>query len=120
MSEPYRTKTGRILTDEDVQALADEAERGYDPANFTERVPPRRWRCTKRFTLISGGLDDSARMALFGLGFGRDPDGVYTYTCLLGAERATDALFVSRYIMDALLSPYGVEVLVEDSECVVV
>jgi hypothetical protein len=26
----YRTKTGRILTDADLEALADEAERGYD------------------------------------------------------------------------------------------
>ncbi|HTH13421.1 MAG TPA: hypothetical protein VMB23_03425 [Spirochaetia bacterium] len=26
----YRTKTGRILTPEDIQALADEAEEGYD------------------------------------------------------------------------------------------
>jgi metal-responsive CopG/Arc/MetJ family transcriptional regulator len=28
--ETYRTKTGRVLTDVDIQALADEAERGYD------------------------------------------------------------------------------------------
>lgn len=28
--EEYRTKTGRVLTDADVQALADEAEHGYD------------------------------------------------------------------------------------------
>lgn len=33
MTEPttgYRTKTGKILTDSDIEALADEAERGYD------------------------------------------------------------------------------------------
>ena len=28
--EGYRTKTGRILTNEDIERLADEAERGYD------------------------------------------------------------------------------------------
>lgn len=28
--DTYRTKTGRVLTDADIQALADEAERGYD------------------------------------------------------------------------------------------
>lgn len=28
--KPLRTKTGRVLTDADIQALADEAERGYD------------------------------------------------------------------------------------------
>lgn len=33
----YQTKTGRILTDADIQALADEAERGYD----IEAHPPR-------------------------------------------------------------------------------
>ena len=26
----YRTKTGRILTNDDIEALADEAEQGYD------------------------------------------------------------------------------------------
>jgi hypothetical protein len=26
----YRTPKGRLLTDDDIQALADEAERGYD------------------------------------------------------------------------------------------
>lgn len=25
----YRTKTGRVVTEADIQALADEAERGY-------------------------------------------------------------------------------------------
>jgi hypothetical protein len=33
----YRTRTGRVLTDADIQALADEAERGYD----VERLRPR-------------------------------------------------------------------------------
>lgn len=33
MTEPtktYRTKTGRVLIDSDIEALADEAEQGYD------------------------------------------------------------------------------------------
>jgi hypothetical protein len=30
----FRTKSGKILTDEDIQALADEAERGYDISNM--------------------------------------------------------------------------------------
>lgn len=30
----YRTKAGRVLTDTDLQALADEADRGYDAARF--------------------------------------------------------------------------------------
>lgn len=28
--EIYRTKTGRVLTEDDIQALSEEAERGYD------------------------------------------------------------------------------------------
>lgn len=27
---PFKTKTGKVLTDADIEALADEAERGYD------------------------------------------------------------------------------------------
>ena len=38
----YRTKTGEVLTEEDVQALADEAERGYEPDQL--RVRYRRGR----------------------------------------------------------------------------
>lgn len=30
----YRTKSGKVLTDDDIQALADEAERGYDIAHL--------------------------------------------------------------------------------------
>lgn len=29
-SKMYRTKTGKVLNDDDIEALADEAERGYD------------------------------------------------------------------------------------------
>src|SRR5262245_3968267 len=36
----YRTKAGRVLTDADIQALADEAERGY-PVEQLARRPGR-------------------------------------------------------------------------------
>ncbi len=29
-SKPYKTKTGRVLTDKEIESMADEAERGYD------------------------------------------------------------------------------------------
>lgn len=32
-----KTKTGRVLTDEDIQALADEAEQGYDVSHLLNR-----------------------------------------------------------------------------------
>jgi hypothetical protein len=36
------TKTGKVLTNDDIQALADEAERGYDVSKIrTKRVIPR-------------------------------------------------------------------------------
>lgn len=28
--KPYKTKTGKVLTDVDIEAMADAAERGYD------------------------------------------------------------------------------------------
>lgn len=34
------TKTGKVLTDADIEALADEAERGYDVSKIKPR-PPR-------------------------------------------------------------------------------
>jgi hypothetical protein len=36
--KPYRTRTGKVLTDADIEAMADEAERGYD----TETLKARR------------------------------------------------------------------------------
>lgn len=40
MTEPttrYRTKTGKVLTDSDIDALADEAEQGYDVEQLKAR-----------------------------------------------------------------------------------
>jgi hypothetical protein len=34
ISEEYVTKSGRVLTDADIQELADEAERGYDVSHL--------------------------------------------------------------------------------------
>lgn len=39
---PMVTKTGRILTEADVAALADEAERGYDVTHLHHKRRPRR------------------------------------------------------------------------------
>jgi hypothetical protein len=40
MEEPIVTKTGRVLTDTDIQALALEAERGYDVSELKKREKP--------------------------------------------------------------------------------
>ena len=38
-SKPIKTKTGKVLTDADIYALADEAERGYDISHLKHRLP---------------------------------------------------------------------------------
>jgi len=44
--KPFITKTGKVLTDADIQALADEAERGYDidPTRVVAVGARRVWR----------------------------------------------------------------------------
>ena len=39
--EPFITRSGRELTDEDIEALADEAERGYDLDKATRVIVNR-------------------------------------------------------------------------------
>lgn len=36
--KPFVTRSGKILSNEDIQKLADEAERGYDPKDFKQRT----------------------------------------------------------------------------------
>jgi hypothetical protein len=38
---PLVTKTGKVLTDEDIEALADEAEQGYDVSHLLEKKDRR-------------------------------------------------------------------------------
>lgn len=38
VEETYRTKTGKELTEADIEALADEAERGYDVSQLHPRL----------------------------------------------------------------------------------
>jgi hypothetical protein len=40
----YRTKTGRVLTDADIERLAEEAEQGYDVKQEIERLERERAR----------------------------------------------------------------------------
>jgi hypothetical protein len=42
-SELYRTKTGRILTEEELEELAAEAERGYDVEELAKQPHRRRF-----------------------------------------------------------------------------
>lgn len=59
MSDELRTKTGKVLTDADVQALADEAERGYDIADITattEATTMRGYRIKQPNALVPGDI----------------------------------------------------------------
>lgn len=40
--KPFRTKSGRILSDEEIEALADEAERGYEVSEIVAVTDERR------------------------------------------------------------------------------
>jgi hypothetical protein len=42
MSEQWVTDTGRVMSDEEIQALADEAEKGYDIDKLEPVTPERR------------------------------------------------------------------------------
>jgi hypothetical protein len=41
--ERFVLRSGRVLTDADRERMADEAERGHDPATLTPRVIRREW-----------------------------------------------------------------------------
>jgi hypothetical protein len=45
----YRTKTGRLLSDEDIRLLSEEAEKGYDVERLREA--PRRPRRPQRYNI---------------------------------------------------------------------
>jgi hypothetical protein len=111
--EPYVTKTGKVLSDADIEKLSEEAERGYD----VERLMERFWFCRKRFTVeYSGpgsGPDLEAELALYEAGIRRSPTpGEYRWSATVGAETAADAALVSRNALLELLRPYGVEEIV--------
>jgi hypothetical protein len=40
----YRTKSGKVLTDEEIGRLADEAEQGYDVSSMRDNLPRRQTR----------------------------------------------------------------------------
>ena len=69
----YVTKTGKVLTDADIQALADEAERGYDVSHLIgkpQECRAKRWKGTPLY-------DGPHKSHLFTYG----PNGMYTGNC---------------------------------------
>lgn len=56
MAETFVTKSGRVLTEADIDALADEAEHGYDLSKWTPRPG--------RPSLSAGATAHSPRIAV--------------------------------------------------------
>jgi hypothetical protein len=53
--EPLVTKTGRVLSDEDIQRLAQDAGRTIDPTQLRQRRAKCPY-CGKRITLTKSGM----------------------------------------------------------------
>lgn len=67
MTEPtktYRTASGKVLTDADVEALADEAERGYDVEALKTRRRGRPMLGTAPAEVVPVRLDPSLKDAV--------------------------------------------------------
>jgi hypothetical protein len=60
----FRTKTGKILTDADIETLADEAERGYDVEVLKTRRRGRPMLGTAPAEVVPVRLDPDLKLAV--------------------------------------------------------
>jgi hypothetical protein len=60
----YRTKSGRALTDADIETMADEAERGYDPEVLEARRRGRPMLGSAPSEVVPVRLDPALRRAV--------------------------------------------------------
>lgn len=60
----YVTKTGKVLTDEDIEKMADEAERGYDVAALKPRRRGRPMLGNSPSEVVPVRLDPDLRQAV--------------------------------------------------------
>ena len=60
----YRTATGKVLTDADIEAMADEAERGYDIELLKKRRRGRPFLGSAPAEVVPVRLDPELRAAL--------------------------------------------------------
>jgi len=60
----YKTRTGKVLTDADVEAMADEAERGYDPEVLKTRRRGRPMLGSAPSEVVPVRLDPDLRQAV--------------------------------------------------------
>lgn len=60
----YRTKTGKVLTDADIEKMADEAERGYDVEDLLKRRRGRPMLGTAPAEVVPVRLDPDLKHAV--------------------------------------------------------
>lgn len=117
---PYRTKTGRELSDAEIEALADEAERGYDVADLAalqsgEAPAIHRWDVSQKFVLTDGEFGVDAEAALYKEGVRREMHpGNFRYACYVGAPTAQTAQACAQAMLLDRLRPYGIGIFVFD------
>jgi len=63
-TEPYKTKTGKVLTDADIEAMADEAERGYEVETLKTRRRGRPMLGTAPAEVVPVRLDPDLKRAV--------------------------------------------------------
>lgn len=63
-TKPYRTKTGKVLTDADIEAMADEAERPYDVETLETRRRGRPMLGTAPAEVVPVRLDPDLKQAV--------------------------------------------------------
>jgi Ribbon-helix-helix protein, copG family len=63
-AKTYQTKTGKVLTDADIEAMADEAERGYDLEMLKRRRRGRPMLGTAPSEVVPVRLDPDLRQAV--------------------------------------------------------
>jgi hypothetical protein len=63
-TKPYKTKTGKVLTGADIEAMADEAERGYDVEMLKTRRRGRPMLGTAPAEVVPVRLDPDLKQAV--------------------------------------------------------
>ncbi len=63
-AETYRTKTGKVLTDSEIEAMADEAERGYNVETLKARRRGRPMLGTAPAEVVPVRLDPDLKRAV--------------------------------------------------------
>lgn len=117
--QPYVTKTGRELSDAEIEALSAEAERGYDVSHLLAVPEVYSWDVSLKFRLTRGEFDLSAESALYAEGVRREIDaGAFRYVCYVETTHPLVAQAEAHTKLVDLLRGYHVGVFVFDARVV--